>query len=276
MKNHPKTFAITFGILAMAFCIAQVGVADELKTLNERIAASPQDARLLAARARLHSTASRHTEAVADLDRAIQLQPDRMELIDFRGSEHLLAGQTKEALADFDRFLKKHPDQAPYHWKRGIALYYAGEYGKGVEQFDIHQTVNPADVENAVWRAICMARKDGWKVASEDLLHVGPDSRVPMSEVYELFAGKATVENVLTAAKAGKPSPEELRTRLFYAELYIGLYYDAKGDAAKAAEHLSLAVHKYFVDHYMGGIAKVHLESLKKAEKKSDKKVDKS
>ena len=67
-----------------------------------------------------------------------------------------------------------------------------------------------------------------------------------------------------------------MRTRLFYAELYIGLYYDAKGEPAKAADHLSLAVDKYFVDHYMGGIAKVHLESLKKADTKADKKLDKS
>ena len=267
MKNRPKILAITLGLQLVTAFVLAAEEPDELKTLNQRIAAAPKDARLLIARAKLFSASGRHQDALTDLDRAIPLKPDDIELIDLRGSEHLLAGQFKAALADFDRFLAKRPDQAPYHWKRGIALYYVGDFAEGVQQFDLHQTVNNADVENAVWRAMCMARRDGWKAAQKDLLVVGPDSRVPMSQVYELFAGKATVDDVLEAAKTGRPSPGELRTRLFYAQLYAGLYYDAAGEPAKAAEHLSQAVDKHLVDHYMGGIAKVHLKLLKKANK---------
>ena len=256
--------------LLMAMSVAAAAdEPDALEKLNREIVKSPDDPQPYTLRAQLHTAAGRHAEAIADLDRAIKLKPDDMQFVEFRGSERLLAGQFDEAIADFDQYLAKHPDQKPYHWKRGIALYYARRYDDGVKQFDIHQTVNSADVENAVWRYLCMAKRDGLEAARRNLLKVGPDSRIPMTQVYDLFAGK-TATDVLAAAQAGEPSEEDLRVRLFYAHLYIALYLDARGDSAKAIEHLKLAVDKHLVDHYMGGIAKVHLKLLTD-QKKPDK-----
>ncbi len=251
------------GLLAMVAPPATAAEPKTLDTLDAEIADSPDDPQSYVSRAKRHSSAGRHPEAIADLDRAIKLDPDAGQVIDFRGSERLLAGQFDEAISDFDRFLAKHPDQAPYHWKRGIALYYAGRYDDGVKQFDLHQTVNRADVENAVWRYLCMARRDGVEAARRALLKVGPDARVPMAQIYDLYAGK-TATDVFAAARAGEPSAAELRVRLFYAHLYIALDLDARGDSPKAIEHLKLAVDKNLVEHYMGGIAQVHLAVLEK------------
>ena len=251
------------GLLAMVAAPAIAAEPKTLDTLNAEIAESPDDPQPYVSRAQLHSSAGRHSEAIADLDQAIKLNPDARQVIDFRGSERLLAGRFDEAIADFDQFLAKHPDQAPYHWKRGIALYYAGRYDDGVKQFDLHQTVNSADVENAVWRYLCMARRDGVEAARRKLLTVGPDARVPMAQIYELYAGR-TAADVLAAADAGKPSDDELKARRFYAHLYLALYLDACGETAKAKDHLQQAVDKCLVDHYMGGIAQVHLAILEK------------
>jgi lipoprotein NlpI len=49
---------------------------------------------------------------------------------------------------------------------------------------------------------------------------------------------------------------------LFYAHLYIGLYYEAAGDAKAAREHLERAV-SYRANHYMGDVARVHLGLMK-------------
>ena len=46
------------------------------------------------------------------------------------------------------------------------------------------------------------------------------------------------------------------------AHLYIGLYYEAAGKAKLAREHIALAVENR-VDHYMGDVARVHLQLLK-------------
>ena len=85
------------------------------------------------------------------------------------------------------------------------------------------------------------------------------DSRVPMMQIYDLYRGKASIDDVLAAARAGDPPPDALRERLFYAHLYIGLYDEAAGDAKGAREHIGLA-NDYKVDHYMGDVARVHLQ----------------
>ena len=51
--------------------------------------------------------------------------------------------------------------------------------------------------------------------------------------------------------------------RLFYAHLYLGLYYDATGDTKLAREHIFKAA-AFKADHYMGDVARVHAGLLKK------------
>ncbi len=178
------------------------------------------------------------------------------------GAEQFKLGHIQQSLADFDRAIQLDPAQAPYHWQRGITLYYAGRYEDGRKQFELHQTVNGNDVENAAWRYLCMARAGTVEEARASILPIEHDSRVPMMQIYALYKGKAGVDDVLAAAKEGNPPPGALRERFFYAHLYIGLYYEAAGKAKLAREHIALAVENR-VDHYMGDVARVHLQLLK-------------
>ena len=114
---------------------------------------------------------------------------------------YLKSGKFKEAIADFDKFLELRPKFAPDHWRRGIALYYAGKFDDGRKQFDLHRTVNPEDVENSAWHYLCNARANTPKKAREDLIPVSKDTRVPMKQVLELFAGKIKPQDVLDAAE---------------------------------------------------------------------------
>lgn len=179
-----------------------------------------------------------------------------------RGAEQFKLGHIQESLDDFDRAIKLDPAQAPYNWQRGISLYYAGRYEDGRKQFELHQTVNSNDVENAVWRYLCMARAGTAASARAAILPIHHDARVPMMQIYGLYQGKLGVDDVLAAAKAGNPPASELNDRLFYAHLYIGLYYEAAGDAKAAREHIERAV-SYRADHYMGDVARVHLGLMK-------------
>jgi tetratricopeptide (TPR) repeat protein len=167
--------------------------------------------------------------------------------------DDFLAGRVAESVVLFDRVAKQAPEIAPELWQRGIALYYVGRYRDCRAQFESHRTVNPNDVENPAWHFLCVARAETPARAKAALLPVGPDQRSPMREVYLMFQGTLPPEKVLAAAGDG------LSAR-FYAELYVGLYYEAMGDQARALEHLKAAASDRFAraDRYMHTVARLH------------------
>jgi lipoprotein NlpI len=171
-------------------------------------------------------------------------------------------GRMAESVAEFDALIKLAPDAAPQLWQRGIALYYAGRYKDCRAQFELHRTVNPDDVENAAWHFLCVARAESVGNARAALLPVGPDSRVPMGQVYLMLRGTLLPDEVVSAAGA-QAAPQ------FYAHLYVGLYYDALGDRTRALEHISVAAADRFatVGGYMHTVARIHLDLLQKSRK---------
>jgi lipoprotein NlpI len=78
-----------------------------------------------------------------------------------------------------------------------------------------------------------------------------------MKQVHDLFAGKGSVEAVLAAAGDGDDTPRR-RNHLCYAHLYLGLYFEALNQEAKAKEHILKAATDYEMDHYMGKTAVTH------------------
>jgi lipoprotein NlpI len=172
------------------------------------------------------------------------------------GQEAFFAAKIDESVAAFDKLLALAPTIKPQLWQRGLSLYYKGDYKAGREQFETHQTYNTDDVENAAWHFICVARAESVEAARKVFIPIEGDSRVPMKEVHALFAGKGTPEAVLKAAEAG--DDEARRNHLCYAHLYLGLYYEALGDAARAKDHIVKAATDFSMDHYMGKCAQVH------------------
>jgi len=164
-------------------------------------------------------------------------------------------GRVDESVKQFDQLVKVAPGAAPELWQRGIALYYAGRYEECRRQFELHRTVNPNDVENAAWHFLCVARAESPARARAALLPVGPDARVPMRQVYDMFRGALTPASVLQAAGAQAQGQ-------FYANLYVGLYFEALGDRARAMEHLTTAAADRYANAggYMHGVALVHLK----------------
>lgn len=183
-------------------------------------------------------------------------EPPSVEELLARGQEAFRRGENAVALADFDRVVELAPEIEPQLWQRGIAQYYSGAFEACVRQFELHRTVNPDDVENAVWHFLCMARKDGVEAARAALLPVGPDARVPMRQIYELFKGRMDTEAVLLAARTEGPASRR-SLWIFYADLYVGLYLEAVGDVEAARKHLDAAA-KAGVGGYMGDVARVH------------------
>jgi lipoprotein NlpI len=120
-------------------------------------------------------------------------------ILHLRGEEHFRRGRISQSIADFDRQIQLQPRREAEHWQRGIALYYAGDFARGAQQFKLHQTVNPQDVENAAWHFLCESRSSQATVegARERLIQVTRDPRAPMTQIQQMFAGLMTPEEVL-------------------------------------------------------------------------------
>lgn len=258
-------------VVFLVTCICSVAAAQtdsrdsslrtELTQLDAAVTAAPRDAKLFVRRAALHAALGDSTRAIEDYDRAIELGDPSATLYDARGSENFKLGKIKESITDFDRAIKLKPEEEPWHWKRGISCYYAERWDDGRRQFEGYQSVDDNDVENAVWRFLCMAQKSGIEAARADMLKIRRDPRVPMMQIYELYAGHLNPDEVISAAEAGSPTTEDLNARLFYAHLYLGLYYEVAGNNDLAKQHLDLA-RSHRISHYMWNVADVHAMRL--------------
>jgi lipoprotein NlpI len=225
----------------------------------------PKDASSYLLRGAIHGSMNKHVDAVADLDRCVELDPKFADAYQLRGSEQFKRSRFAESVADFDKYLELRPGARAGHWQRGISLYYAGKFKEGCAQFEGYEKVDTNDVENAVWHFLCAARNDGVEKARANMLKIGKDRRVPMSQVYALYHGDLKPADVLAAVDDARLQPRDQRRALFYAHLYLGLYWEVEGDKKKALEHLELAADKYRIEHYMGDVAVVHRDLLRAA-----------
>jgi lipoprotein NlpI len=239
---------------------------DALKLADKAVSLEPNNANIYLFRGILHAGAKHSNEALTDFTKTIELDPKAADAYDRRGSEHFKLGHIAESIADFDKFLELKPAETPKHWRRGIAYYYAGRFEDGWKQFKGYEQVDTNDVENAVWHYLCLARAVGPEKARDSMLKIGKDARVPLMEVYALFKGEAKPADVLAAVEEGKPSVDELNGRRFYAHLYLALYYESIGDKKQTLDHMTKAVATPFPT-YMGDVARVHLERLRKEPK---------
>jgi lipoprotein NlpI len=253
-------------LLAKAQQVAREGeVKEAIRLSTQAIEMNPANPQGWFYRAVWHERSGLLEQAISDYNKVLAVEPNSALVLQRRGLTRFRLGLLELALRDFDRFLELQPAQAPHHWQRGIVLYYLGKYLQGKAQFELHQSVNPDDVENAVWHFLCLARLQSPEQARERLIPTRGDSRVPMMEIYDLFRGGGSKDSVLKAVEQGNPSKEDLQDRLFYAHFYLGLYEEALGNAKTSLEHIEKAVREYPATHYMGDVARIHFK-LRKAQ----------
>ena len=96
---------------------------------------------------------------------------------------------------------------------------------------------------------------------------VAADAKGVMCALNAVRGKPACLSPLLKAARAGKPAPPALNMRLFYAHLYLGLYYEAAGKEELARKHLYKAADDHRIGHYMWDVAHVHANILRSKEK---------
>ncbi|CDM95058.1 MULTISPECIES: tetratricopeptide repeat protein [Oscillatoriales] len=171
-----------------------------------------------------------------------------------RGMVYFKLGQIAESIKDFDQAEALDPRIKPYLWQRGLSYYYGEQFQAGADQFEIDLTVNSQDVEETVWRYLCQAKLQGVESARISLLPVSGDSRTIMGQVYSLYQGNCSPDEVLNR---GTWLGQQGR---FYAHLYVGLYYEAAGDQERSRYFITQAATQYKLNDYMWDLSLVHCQ----------------
>ena len=112
-------------------------------------------------------------------------------------------------------------------------MYFAQHPEDAAAQFDKYHSFDNVDRENGIWRYLSHRAAFGKEKAREQLLKYEKDDRPPFREVYQLFEGTMTAAQVLQSISPDLPESSR-QSRLFYAQLYVGLN-DAVEDKPESA-----------------------------------------
>ncbi len=223
--------------------------AAQIKTLLQQVSAA--------------QTARQFPQAIKLLNQIEKLDNTIAVVFYLRGRIHFQQAAFKQSVRDFNRYVVLDPKIESRQWERGISMYYAQHYKQGASQFELYQTYHNQDVENSVWRFLCMVPDSGVTKARKVMLPIENDRRIPMMNVFEMYRGTASPADVLQAVEQGDPTKEVKATRAFYAHLYLGLYYEVTDKPKLARKYIQLAANPQLLGHpginsYMWDVARVH------------------
>ena len=240
--------------------ITCVAVSFTLRAIGQEIVGIPinEQARLLLRDAGRALVEGKFAEVLEKSTRVAQLLPDDARVQQRVGELLYRSGHVMESLKPFDRTIELNPAQADDNWQRGIALATAGEFEKGAQQFEGHHRVNPDDVENSAWHFLCVAKSQGLDAARKALLPSRGDGRQPMMAILSLYRQEKSAKQLLSELELLRLNSQEQQLAIFYAHLYLGLYYDALGMDKEALQFLKQSS-ECVVSGYMVDVARVYL-----------------
>jgi lipoprotein NlpI len=174
---------------------------------------------------------------IDELTKAIADDPKNVKLHSQRGDLYFQSRKFAEASSDYQKMVELNPSLDVTHWRKGIALYYLGRWEESAKQFEKYQTIDDVDRENGIWRFLAMQKKVGMQKARDEMIQYTRVDRPPLTDVYRMFQGELSTEEFSNRAlKFAEHSMER-----FYADLYLGLFFDCEGKPAKSLEHLRAA-----------------------------------
>ncbi len=171
-------------------------------------------------------------------------------------------GRFGEAIQDYDMAARLgQPHDENSCWERGLAQYYSGDFRTARDQFSRYHQVGPSDIENGLWRFLCIAEEEGIVKARETMLEFPKKVRKPFPALLALYLDRGNAEAVLDEARRDTSSTEERTTNLFYAHYYLGKYYEILDQKADALAHIRKAL-KYEISHFMFACAEIDEKRL--------------
>jgi lipoprotein NlpI len=179
-----------------------------------------------------------------------------------RAEIHFRLESYQEAITDYDTAVTYNwPHDDNSCWERGLAQYYVGDYISGAEQFLRYHRVGALDIENGLWRFLCIAEEEGIEKARESILEYPRQVRKPFPALLALYMGKGSAEAVLSEAALGVDSDGDRNTNLFNAHYYLAKFYEITDQNDLVSEHIRKALdHK--IPHFMYACAQADAKRI--------------
>lgn len=263
-----QRFAQLASVLLVTFGLINVDVfdrldllrADEKSVSDVRKHPLPDDER-----AELKQT---WDDKIADLTKKLATKADDLTALSQRGDAYFFRGDFQASLRDYQKMCDVNAEVEPGHWRMGLVQFYAGQFETSTKFFDRFFQTDDVDREGGLWKYLAQAKGEGPEKARAGLLKYTKFDREPMPTVYRLFEGTITPAELLKTVDVRKLADTEREKRLFYIELYIGLWLDAHKKPQEALPHFRAATaNKWPRDagygpNWMWHVARVHYELL--------------
>lgn len=130
-----------------------------LADLNKAIELRPGYAEALNNRGVIFSGKKRNAEALNDLNKAIELQPDYPDALNNRGVILMDLSKYTEALNDFNKAIELRPGYAEAYYNRGLLFMNEKKYEQAVKDYDKALELKPGYPEAVINKGIIL--KDG-------------------------------------------------------------------------------------------------------------------
>ncbi|MCA9059620.1 MAG: hypothetical protein KDA85_14030 [Planctomycetaceae bacterium] len=206
-------------------------------------------------------------EKLAALPQSESAELNDVDLCSQRGDLRFFLRDYAGAVADYRRMVELDASLDASHWRLGIALFMAGHPEEAAGQFDRYHSFDDVDRENGIWRYLSHCRAFGQERAAKELLRYQKDDRPPFGEVYRMFDGTMSVDQVQQAISPDLP-PSAQAPRRFYTDLYVGMYHLVRDQPEPARLALQRAVLNPwgrtagYGPRYMWQVARVQLQEL--------------
>ncbi|MCB1095435.1 MAG: tetratricopeptide repeat protein [Verrucomicrobiae bacterium] len=212
-----------------------------------------------------------YSEMVAALTEQIKSAPESIGLYSRRGDCYMFLGEFEKCEADYEKMIALDPQLFAPHWRLGIAYYYTGKFAKSAKQFEAYDGYNNRDRENGIWQYMAQAHVTGLKTARSTMLKYELFDREPFPQLYAMFEGNDATggDGIIKAInQATEISDNDRQGRLFFAQLYVGIYRELTGDTQAALNLLREAAASKWGQTASGGptymwqVARIHFERL--------------
>jgi len=262
MKSRAALFALA--LIPTALCCAKENPTQQSDYLKQTAKINEESA-----------------EQIKELTGRLQENSQDLQAYSRRGDAYFFGGNYDAAIADYEKMIEIDPTVEVSHWRLGLAYYYAGQYAKTAKQLGKYHDFDDQDRENGIWIFLADAHRLGVKKARESMIHYTKKDRPPLVDVYNMFEGKLTADELL--AKIQNEIKEEslnqlaAEQRLFYTYLYIGLFAEAEKNPEQARKAFLEAVKTQWPQKVGGGpgymwhCARLRLLALDEAAKSKKK-----
>lgn len=247
--------------------------SEKLEMLDIKIEKNPNDAELLAERAKVLIALGRPKEAAYDINRAVNIEPDNIEFRLIQADAYFANGDVENSYKTLSEAEKIAPEDEEVLLKMGEITYYSRDYDRSLQYLSKVTEKKPND-RTALFMKGFIYKEKGDTASAVTLLRkvcdLNPDYEPAFEELGVLYASRQNplaVEYLTTALHI-----EPTNTNAIYA---LAMYYQDIEEYDKAEElyHQLLSINEQSADawHNLGYIEMTHYGDFERAVEYFDK-----